>query len=78
MNTNLVEFKYLKKWCDKHLQNTNIRFNPQTVPVQTLLDEVLSRLELLEHGIIALYAQKESQEQKKTTKSNTKRRKKDE
>lgn len=51
MMNNMNEFKYLKKWCEKHYENTKIRVNPQNVPVSTLLNEIIGRLENIESFI---------------------------
>ena len=39
------EHKNLKKWCERHYENTNIRVHPTNVPLSSILDEVLGRLE---------------------------------
>lgn len=54
---NLNEYPNLKKWCETHYENTKIRVYPQTVPMQTIIDQVLGRLELAEAALAVFCAQ---------------------
>ena len=49
--SNMNEYLNLKKWCERHYANTNIKVFPQTVPLQTIIDELLGRLETAEAAL---------------------------
>lgn len=51
-------FENLKKWCDLHYEKTNIRLQPQNIPSEILIDEILGRLDSLKNyhdNLVSIY-----------------------
>ena len=55
--SNMNDYPNLKSWCEKHYEDTKIKVYPQTVPMQTIMDEMLGRLSTAEAALAIACAQ---------------------